>query len=117
MTPEELAPRGEFIVVLMTAPDGETAAKIARPVVREGLCACVNILPGIRSFYVFEERLHEDEAEVLCLMKTRRALYPRLRDRLTELHPYEVPEIIAVPVCEGNGRYLEWIMNSTRPGE
>lgn len=114
MTPEEMAARGELIVVLMTAPDAETAARLARPVVEEGLCACVNVLPGVRSFYTFEGRFRDDEAEVLCLIKTRRALYPALRDRLTALHPYDVPEIIALPVCEGNAPYLAWVLDSTK---
>lgn len=114
MTPEEMAAAGEFVVVLMTAPDAETAARLARPIVEEGLCACVNVLPGVRSFYNFEGRFHDDEAEVLCLIKTRRAAYPALRDRLTALHPYDVPEIIAVPLCEGNRPYLSWILASTK---
>jgi periplasmic divalent cation tolerance protein len=103
----------EIVVVLVTMPDGDTAARVGRTLVEEKLAACVNIIPGLRSVYQYGGKLCDD-AEVLCLFKTRRALYPALRDRMAALHPYEVPEIIAVPLCEGNAAYLSWLQAGTR---
>src|SRR4051812_736134 len=104
----------ELVVVLVTMPDGDAAARVGRTLVEEKLAACVNIIPGLRSIYEYGGKLCDD-AEVLCLFKTRRALYPALRDRLAGLHPYEVPEIIAVPLCEGNAAYLGWLQAGTLP--
>lgn len=102
-----------FVVVLVTMPDAETAARVGRTLVEERLAACVNVIPGLRSIYVFEGKLCDD-AEALCLLKTRRALYPALRDRLAGLHPYQVPEIIALPLVEGNAPYLAWLAAGTQ---
>ena len=104
----------DFVVVLMTVPDAEAGARIGRTLVEERLAACVNIIPGLRSIYVFEGKVC-DEGEALCLFKTRRALYPALRDRASALHPYRVPEIIALPLADGNPSYLEWLLVSTGP--
>lgn len=110
------APPGpeEFVVVLVTMPDAETAARIGSTLVQERLAACVNIVPTLRSIYEFEGKLNDD-SEALCLIKTRRSLYPGLRDRVSALHPYQVPEIIALPLCEGNASYLGWLLTSTQP--
>ena len=102
----------DFVVVLVTLPDGDTAARVGRTLVEEKLAACVNVIPGLRSIYEYGGKLCDD-AEVLCLFKTRRSLYPALRDRMTALHPYQVPEIIAVPLAEGNAPYLAWLEGST----
>jgi periplasmic divalent cation tolerance protein len=102
----------EAIVVLVTVPDVEVGARIGRTVVEERLAACVNIVPGLRSIYQFQGKVCDD-AEVLCIFKTRRALYPTLRDRLTALHPYQVPEIAALPVADLNAPYLAWLLAST----
>jgi periplasmic divalent cation tolerance protein len=102
----------DFIVVLMTAPDTDVANRIAGTLVDEGLVACVNILPGLRSIYRWEGKVC-DEAEVLCLMKTRLDLFPALRERITALHPYQVPEIIALPLAAGSPPYLDWVIQST----
>lgn len=101
-------------MVLVTVPDTETAARIGRCLVEERLAACVNMIPGLRSLYVFDGKACDD-AEVLCVIKTRRALYPALRDRVTALHPYKVPEIIGLPVVEGNASYLSWLAEATDP--
>jgi periplasmic divalent cation tolerance protein len=103
----------DALVVFVTMPDVDTAARIARTLVEEGLVACVNVLPGLRSIYAWQGKIC-DEAEVLCLIKTRRSGYQRLCERLTALHPYEVPEIIGFVPGEGNAPYLRWIMDSTR---
>ncbi len=107
----------DFVLVLTTAPDSETAGRIARALVEEGLVACVNIVPGLRSVYRWEGKLCDD-SEVLCLCKTRAALFPAVRERISSLHPYSVPEIIAVPLTQGSAPYLEWVAQSTigRPG-
>jgi len=109
-----LAPPADFVVVLMTAPDAAVAGRIANTLVDEKLVACVNILPGLRSIYCCEGKTC-DEIEVLCLMKTRLDLFPALRDRISTLHPYQVPEIIALPLCAGHAPYLDWVNQSTRP--
>ncbi len=102
----------DCIVVMVTAPAGE-AAELAKALVEERLVACVNIVPGLRSFYWWQGRV-EDEPEVLCMMKTRSQLFERLRDRVRELHSYEVEEIIALPILAGNPPYLDWIKKNTR---
>ena len=102
----------EFIVVFVTAPEGE-APRLARTLVEERLVACVNLVPNLRSLYWWEGKI-EDEPEVLCIMKTRATLFQALRDRVRELHPYEVAEIIALPITAGNEPYLEWIRENTR---
>ena len=98
----------------MTAPDADVAGRIASTLVDERLVACVNILPGLRSLYRWEGKLC-DEGEVLCLMKTRLDLFPALRDRIAALHPYQVPEIIAVPLAAGHAPYLAWLAKETEP--
>ncbi len=102
----------EHIVVFITAPDQETAAGIARALVGESLAACVNILPGVRSIYSWKGKI-EDEAEVLMMAKTRRPLFERLSARVKELHPYETPEIIALPLTAGSREYLDWLNDVT----
>jgi periplasmic divalent cation tolerance protein len=96
----------------ITAPDADHAARLGRALVEEGLCACVNIVPGVRSIYRWQGKVQEDQ-EVLCIAKTRPALFDRVRDRVLELHPYEVPEILAFAVDDGNPAYLEWLRQST----
>jgi periplasmic divalent cation tolerance protein len=102
----------DCIVVYVTAPENE-AAELARTLVEERLVACVNIVPGLRSFYWWQGKV-EDEPEVLCIMKTRSELFASLRDRVRGLHSYEVEEIIALPIIAGNPPYLEWIKDNTR---
>ncbi len=98
----------EYIVVFMTAPNEDEAASIGRLVVEEGLAACCNISPRLRSIYRWQGKVC-DESEVLCIMKTRAALFERLKDRIVELHSYDVPEVIAIDIKDGHGDYLKWI--------
>jgi periplasmic divalent cation tolerance protein len=107
-----MAQTAQAIEVHITAPDAERAAEMARTLVGEGLCACVNIVKEVRSIYVYEGRIC-DEPEVLCLVKTRPELFPRLEARVRELHPYQVPEILAFAVEEGSAPYLDWLRAST----
>jgi periplasmic divalent cation tolerance protein len=103
----------DALVVLVTAPTPERAAEIARALVEERLAACGNVVQGIRSIYRWEGKVHED-AEALLVLKTTRARFDALRDRVLALHPYEVPEVIALPVEAGSARYLAWIADETR---
>ena len=102
----------DYIVVYVTAPEGEAAA-LSKTLVEERLVACVNIVPGLRSIYWWQGKI-EDEPEVLCIMKTRSNLFESLRDRVRELHSYEVEEIIALPILAGNPPYLDWIKENTK---
>ncbi len=98
-------------VVLCTFPSADKAAEIARVLVEEKLCACVNILPGVRSIYRWQGEV-SDDSEVLALIKTTSERFPPLADRLRSLHPYEVPEIIALDVADGHAPYLAWVASS-----
>jgi periplasmic divalent cation tolerance protein len=102
----------EALVILVTVPDPDTGARIGRALVEEGLAACVNVIPGLRSIYAWQGKICDD-AEALCLVKTRRSLYGPVRERLAALHPYEVPEIIGLVPGEGNAPYLRWIAEAT----
>ena len=102
----------EAIVVLSTFPSIEKATDIARTLVGEGLAACVNLVPAVRSIYRWQGNVHDDQ-EVLAVLKTSRARYDELATRLAALHPYEVPEILAFTVEEGSAAYLEWLRAST----
>ncbi len=96
------------VVVLCTCADRGEAARIAQALVGAHLAACVNILPGITSIYRWQGKVEEAE-EVLLFAKTTLERFPGLRDRITELHSYETPEIIAVPIAEGSEKYLRWL--------
>ena len=109
---EEVGMSQDFIVVMATAPNEEVASDIARAVVTEKLAACCNIVPGLRSIYSWKGELCDDK-EVLCIMKTRAELFDKLRERVVELHPYDVPEVIAVDIKAGHGPYLKWIEETT----
>lgn len=96
------------LIVLCTCPDLATAERIAETVVGERLAACVNIVPGLTSIYRWEGQIQRD-AELLLLIKTRQEVYPLLEARIRELHPYQIPEIIALPIQIGSAAYLDWI--------
>ncbi len=102
----------DALVVLVTTPSTDRAAEIARAVVEERLAACGNVVPGLRSIYRWEGRV-QDDAEALLVLKTTRARFEALRDRVLALHPYEVPEVIALPVEAGSARYLAWLSAET----
>jgi periplasmic divalent cation tolerance protein len=104
----------EYLIVLITASTEEEAARIGHTVVGERLAACVNIIRPLRSIYRWQGRI-EDEQEVLLLVKTRGDLFERLKNRVSVLHSYAVPEIIALPLAAGNGPYLNWLKQETGP--
>lgn len=101
----------DVVVVLVTVPSLEVGERIAAAVVPEHLAACVNILPGLRSIFSWEGRL-EDEREVLLLIKTRADRLAPLEARIRAMHPYTVPEFIALPVVAGHQPYLAWVSDS-----
>lgn len=102
----------EFVVVFITAPGMEEAEKIAGKIVEEKLAGCVNIVNGIRSIYSWKGKI-EDDPEVLMIAKTRKDLFDSLKKRVMELHSYDVPEVIAVPVVQGSEDYLNWLRDVT----
>jgi periplasmic divalent cation tolerance protein len=101
-----------FLLAFCTCPDPETGERLATVLVEEGLAACVNLLPGIRSIYVWREALQRD-SEALLLIKTRQGRFSALAARLRELHPYDLPEIIACPISQGLPEYLQWVTACT----
>ncbi len=98
-------------VILVTAPTVDVAESLARALVGEGLAACANLVPGIRSIYRWKGEICED-AEVLLILKTLDAAVPALTARVTALHPYDLPEVLCLPVAGGSLAYLEWIANN-----
>jgi periplasmic divalent cation tolerance protein len=105
----------EFVVCLSTAPSADEAAKIGRALVEEELAACVNVVPGVRSIYRWEGKI-EDSPEALLVIKSRESLIAPLTARLKALHSYTVPELVVLPIRDGNPDYLSWIAQSTRKG-
>ena len=101
----------EPLVVLTTVARVEDAEYIAREMVERRLAACVNILPPVTSVYRWQGEVTR-EAEHLLLMKTRKDRFEALRARLVEIHPYETPEVVALPVAAGHLPYLQWIADN-----
>jgi periplasmic divalent cation tolerance protein len=108
------AAKNPCIVVFVTAATEESAAVIGRALVEEHLAACANLVGPIRSIYRWRDAV-EDAPEHLLLIKTRASLYLALQARVKQLHPYEVPEIIAVDIEKGSPPYLDWLRESTAP--
>lgn len=106
-------PASDVVVVLSTFPAGEAAAHVARALVDERLCACVNLLGGVRSFFQWEGAIDE-QTEQLAICKTTRERADALLARLAELHPYQVPEALVVPVASGLPSYLAWVAAEVR---
>lgn len=103
----------EEIIILITAGSPDEAATIARTLVDEHLAACVNIIPGVRSFFFWEGRT-QDSVEALMICKSRMPLMDAVIARVRTLHSYTVPEIIALPVAAGLPSYLAWVKDSTK---
>ena len=101
---------GEAVrVVLVTAPNKETGEFLARELVEERLAACANVIPGLVSVYWWEDEIQRDD-EALVIFKTRDDRVESLRERMMELHPYEVPEFLALPVARAHEAYARWIL-------
>ena len=101
------------MIILTTWPDAESARAATRKLVEEKLAACGNLVPGIESIYRWQGNI-ETSSEVLVIFKTTTARYAQLEARIRELHSYEVPEILAVPVGAGLPAYLRWVVESCR---
>jgi periplasmic divalent cation tolerance protein len=106
-------PNPEARVVLCTFPNPDKAADVARTIVGERLAACVNLVPAVRSIYAWSGEV-QDETETLTVIKTTDDRFEALSKRLVELHPYEVPEVIALPILDSHAPYLTWLIESTR---
>ncbi len=104
--------KSSFIVILCTAPTKALAHKIAKQLVQEKLAACVNISSPIRSIYFWKRKICE-EKEFLLFIKSKKSLFSRLKKRVLQSHPYEIPEIIALPILAGNEDYLSWLATQT----
>ena len=102
-------------IVFVTGPDAETLQSIGRVLVEEGLAACVNVLPGVTSVYRWEGETRVDP-EAMAIVKTTEARVQAARLRVGELHPYDVPEFVAVDVAEGSPAYLHWVRESVTDG-
>ena len=100
------------LLTFCTCPFGEPADTIADTLVREGLAACVNQIPGLTSVYRWQGKIEHD-AETLLLIKTTDSRFDALSARLRELHPYDLPEIIATPVTRGLPEYIQWVSTCT----
>jgi periplasmic divalent cation tolerance protein len=102
----------DYVIALTTLPADADAAEFGRTLIDERLAACVNLLPVMESVYRWEGKI-EFEAERQLVIKTSRDRVADLWDRVRELHPYEVPEFIIIPIVDGNEAYLRWIGEST----
>lgn len=105
-----------FLIIFCTTATEEEAAVLGRTLVEEGLAACANIIPQIRSIYRWKEEIW-DERETLIIIKSREDLFEKIRSRIRELHSYEVPEITAVKVDNGDAAYVQWIEAVTAKGD
>lgn len=103
----------KYIMVLTACPDMPAAEKIAKELVDKRLAACVQIIPGVKSFYRWQGGV-ENAVEYLLLIKTVANKYAEIESIITSLHSYEVPEIIAVPVTTGLRDYLTWMDDNTK---
>ena len=101
----------EYIIVLITTPSKEVGEKIANALLEKKLAACVNMMAPIFSLYTWEEEINRDD-EVLLIVKSRADLFES--DLIPVVHPYDVPEIIALPILMGSANYLAWIDDVTR---
>ena len=101
----------EYQIVLSTCPDQQSADQLANAIIEDGVAACVSIIPAIRSLYRWQGKV-ESSQEHLLLIKTRKSHYNSLQQLICNKHPYELPEIIAVPIEAGLEQYLSWIDNN-----
>jgi periplasmic divalent cation tolerance protein len=105
----------DFIIVLVTAGSAAEANAIARALVEERLAACVNRIKSIQSIYRWQGNVEESEEELL-IIKSTRALFPEVEQRVRELHSYTEPEVIALPIIEGSPTYLRWLGEQVSEG-
>lgn len=101
----------EMLMVFCTFPNRETGVTIARTLVEEQLCACVNLCPGMQSIYRWKGTIVEEQ-EVLGILKTTSSRYPLLVERIQKLHPYQLPEIVALSTTDVEPSYLAWLQSN-----
>lgn len=101
------------LLAFSTVADEAAANVLARQLLEERLVACVNIVPGVRSMYWWQGQI-EESGECLLLMKTTSARWPALKQRLPQIHGYDVPELIATPVTDGLEPYLRWVVSAVQ---
>ena len=102
----------DFAVVLATAPDMDLARRLAKAALEAKLAACANIVPAVESHYWWKGKL-ESSDEVLLIFKTRQQLLPKLERAVREIHPYDTPEFVALPLTTGSRKYLAWLTDNT----
>ena len=102
----------KYILVLTTVPDKKIGQEIARVLVGERLAACVTVSGACQSSYWWKKKISQDQ-EYILFIKTRGELYPNLEEKILEIHPYEVPEIIVLPLIHGYPKYFDWIAKET----
>jgi periplasmic divalent cation tolerance protein len=110
------APVTDKILVFTNCGTAEEAHRIAQTVVRSRLAACVNVMPAVQSTYQWQGAVEQAE-EWTLMIKSKRSLFDKLRHQLRQIHSYQVPEIIAVPIVDGDPDYLEWMDRETSSGE
>lgn len=103
----------EYIIVLCTTNSKDSAKQIAKTLVSDRFAACVNLVDKIDSIYSWKGEIVED-SEVLMIIKTQKALFENLKNKIEEIHPYETPEIISFDILEGSNPYLDWISENTK---
>jgi len=104
--------QADVLICFTTCPDDTVATRIAENLVAKHLAACVNILPNVRSVYQWQGKI-ESENEVVLIIKTTQMRYRALQSALTEQHPYELPELVAVSLSAGLPAYLDWVVKET----
>lgn len=104
------------VAVLVTVPDAETGVDLARAAVQERLAACGNVVPGLTSVYRWKGQVHQDRESLIIFKTTRESLEP-LKKRLLDLHPYDVPEILALSISDGHLPYLRWVEEEVEENE
>ncbi|KAF7457032.1 Divalent-cation tolerance protein CutA [Cryptosporidium felis] len=102
-----------IILVYVSVPSQDKANSIAKTLVEQELCACVSIIPSVRSIYKYKEKIY-DENEVIMLIKTTSHIFKKVEEKILEMHPYETPEIIATQITCGNDKYVDWIYQTIR---
>ena len=105
---QQMKPAAKFCVVLVTTPDLKTARSLARAALKARLIACANLIPKLESHYWWQGRI-ESSAEVLLVLKTTRARLAALEKLILARHPYDTPEILALPLTAGSEKYLAWL--------
>ena len=108
-----MANNTKSILVLCTFTETESVKSVAETLVNEKLAACVNVISGVQSIFRWQDKI-DNANENILIIKTKDSLYDELEARIKELHPYELPEIISVPIDKGLNKYLDWISESTK---